>query len=669
MLSEIAITDRSVVADGQPFGAAGPYEALSGGATFAIDPLNPVNAPICDLALAPRDAAGRVTCSADIWLLRPLHAAGDAGMLLFDVINRGNKTALRLCNAPVTNRPRHADHFGDGLLLRRGVTIAACAWQWDVAEGLGRMRFTVPAAPVAGLVRAQFVPGAPAALMPLADRTHLPLAPADPAQADATLTERDAPLAEPRPIARARWRFCGEVDGAPAAGRSHIVFTDGEQFAPGRIYEVVYRGENAPLAGLGLAAVRDFAAFLRDRAAPGNPLAENGRTPPARLIAFGASQSGRLLRHFLQLGFNEDEAGRTVFDGVMADIAGAPRGSFNHRFAQPSRFDRGHEGHGFPTEAYPFNDSAVPDPLSERNAGALDTLLARGHAPKIFYTNTSAEYWGKGASLIHTDPLGTRDVTPPDNVRIYHFAGTQHVVGPFPPGAAGYQPGEPEPVARYPGTPVNFRLALRALFFAMDDWLRDGMPPPPSCHPTIADGTLVTGAQARAQWPAVPGAEFPPAPRASREYEYGPRWAQGIIDREPPGEGHVYPARVAALDADGHERAGVLLPEVAVPLATYTGWNYRHPDRGAPAALASILGSYFPLPATAAAAAASGDPRTPIAARYAGREDFLARVRAATEALIARRLLLAEDLAAVLDRAAAQWELEAAAPNAVGRGV
>jgi len=657
MLSELRIEDRRVVADGQPFGETGRYESLTGRATFALDPTGPLNAPICDLALAPRDTEGRVRFTSDLWILRPIEPARGNGTLLFDVLNRGNKTALRLNNALVNNRPQRAEHFGDGLLLRRGVTIVACAWQWDASEGLGRMTMQTPSAPVSGPVRCQFVPGRRAALMPLADRDHLPLEPADPRQPDATLTVRDAPFDPPQPLPRTAWRFCGRLDdgGAPGSGRSHVWLQGG--FAPGRIYEVVFRGENPPLAGLGLAAVRDFVSFLRHEPGAANPLAEQGAALPARTIAWGVSQSGRFLRHFLYDGFNEDEAGRLVFDGVLCDIAGAPRGSFNHRFAQPSRFDRGHEGNGYPTEQYPFHDLPVPDPLSGRSAGQLDRLLARGRAPKLFYTNSSNEYWAKGASLIHTDPLGTRDVAPPDDVRIYHFAGTGHVAGPFPPGDAGSQPGVTEPIGRYPATPVDRRAALRALFLALEAWVRDGTAPPASCYPRIADGTLVSGAAAAAQWPAVPNVRFPSAPRPAYEPDYGPEWPRGIIAQEPPAAGREYPTLVPALDADGNELGGIRLPEVAVPLATYTGWNLRHPDTGAPEALANVLGSIFPFAATAAEAAARGDLRQSIAERYAGRDDYLERVRAAANELLARRLLLAEDLPALLERAEAGWTL------------
>ncbi|HLZ73320.1 MAG TPA: alpha/beta hydrolase domain-containing protein [Dehalococcoidia bacterium] len=659
MLSELRIDDRRLVADGEPFGAAGPYETLTGRASFALDPAQPLNAPICDLALAPRDAAGRVRFSADLWIVRPSEAARGNGTLLFDVLNRGNKTALRLNNALVNNRPQRAEHLGDGLLMRRGVTIAACAWQWDATDGLGRMTMQAPSAPVSGPVRCQFVPGRQTALMPLADRDHLPLEPADPEQPDAVLTVRDAPFDPPRPLPRGAWRFCGrpaaENGGTPAPGRSHLWLEGG--FAPGRIYEVVFRGENPPLAGLGFAAVRDFVSCLRYERGEANPLAEQGGPLPARAIAWGVSQSGRFLRHFLYEGFNEDETGRMVFDGVLCDIAGAPRGSFNHRFAQPSRFDRGHEGNGYPTEQYPFHDLPVPDPLSGRNAGQLDRLLARGRAPKLFYTNSSNEYWAKGASLIHTDPLGTRDAPPAENVRIYHFAGTGHVAGPFPPGAAGNQPGVADPIGRYPATPVDRRASLRALFLALEAWVRDGSEPPASCYPRLADRTLVSGAAAASQWPAVPGVRFPPGSRPAYEPDYGPDWPRGVIAQEPPAAGREYPTLVPALDADGNELGGIRLPEVAVPLASYTGWNLRHPDTGAPEALANVLGSIFPFAATPEQAAAQGDPRRSIAERYTDRDDYLQRVRAAADELIARRLLLSEDLPVVMERAAAGWAL------------
>jgi hypothetical protein len=651
VLTSLHIEDQRAVADGEAFGAAGAYEILNGRAEFALDPHLPLNQRVCDLALAPLDDTGHVTFSADFWILRPIAPAGASGTLLFDVLNRGNKTVLRLNGAPASNRPRRREDLGDGFLLRHGVTVAACAWQADVLPGMARMLMQVPSAPVSGPVRCVFVPDRPQEVGPLADGLHLPYEPADPNQPDATLTVCDAPRAEPRLVPRDRWAFCGAEHGRPAPGRTHFTVQGGLE--PGRIYELVYRGENPPLIGLGFAAVRDFAAHLRHGGDAHDAL--TGERPVRCVIAYGPSQSGRFLRHFLYEGFNEDEAGRKVFDGVMSDIAGASRGSFNHRFAQPSRFDRGQEGHGFPTEVYPFNATAGPDPLTARNESAHGRLDGRDLAPKVMYTNSSAEYWGVSASLIHTDPLGERDVPPPENVRIYHFAGTQHVPGPFPVGDAGFMPGRPDPVGRFPGTPIDTRRPQRALFLALEAWILEGTPPPASCYPTIAGGTLVTRGQAAAQWPSIPGVVFPADARQPRVVDYGPEWSMGIISREPPAEGAEYRALAPALDADGNERGGVLLPEVAVPLATYTGWNYRHPDRGAPEALAAAIGSYFPFPATAGSAA-PGDSRSPIDRRYESREDYLQRFHTAATDLVQRRLLLQEDVPAVLERGAAQWD-------------
>lgn len=656
MLESLAITSREPVEGGRRFGAGGVYERISGRATFAVDPAHPRNGDIVDLTLAPRGADGRVRCVADFLLLRPLDAARANGTLLYNVVNRGNENAL------ISLQSALPGEYGDGLLMNEGVTIAAVGWQADIRPGDGRFCLETPIArdgeqPITGPVRMEIVPDRAAASVALVRPDHAHYPPLDLGQADATLSVRDAPFDEPRLIPRERWRFAKAESAEARPSPNHVWLAGG--FEAGRIYDVTYTAAEPRVVGLGFAATRDFVSFLRhddaDESGQPNPLWSGGCSTVARTIAYGASQSGRFLRHFLLQGFNEDEAGRQVFDGMLIHIAGAAIGSFNHRFAQPERRAHAYVNSLYQTETYPFHDEPLPDPHGGQTAGLLDRARAAGVRPKILSLNSADEYWACSASLTHTDPLGQCDVPLDDQSRAYMVAGTAHSPGVFPPAEAGYMMQIPYPTGALPNSPVPIRVVLRALFVALEAWLRDGAPPE-SVYPRIADGTLVSRDTVIAAFPPIPGAGAPPVLREPRLLAHGPRWPDGIADQEPPGVGPAYRPLVSAVDADGNDQGGVRLPEVAVPTATYTGWNYRHPDTGRPDAPVAFLGSYLPFPASRAEAEASGDPRLPLTERYAGKDAYLALVEQCLTDLVARRLLLPGDAAPARRRAEKQWD-------------
>ena len=673
MLETLTIARRTPLLGGQLFGEAGAYETIAGRATFALDSTLPGNAAVVDLDRAPRDADGRVRCSADIWLLRPIDGARASGTLLYDVINRGNKTVFsNFCSALPNNNPHEAQDFGNGFLLRRGTTIAALGWQTDIRPGLARMTIDAPAPlengrPITGPLRLTLIPDRPARSLEMTRPDHLHHPPLDLADPEARLDVRDAPFAEARLIPRERWAFAMEDANGRRPSPDHLWLADG--FEAGLYYEVVYAAAAPAIAGVGLAVTRDFVSFLRhepaDAQGTSNPLNESGRPAVARTIGFGSSQSGRFLRQFVQEGFNADEQGRRVFDGLLVYIAAASMGSFNHRFAQPGK-TRPHVNGVYSVERFPFADESLDDPISGHHAGLLDSARAEGVVPRIFAINSSAEYWGGAASLLHTDPLGEHDTQPADTSRVYHIAGTQHVAGTWPVGEAGQMALLPYPTGKHPLSPVMVQPIMRALFAAMEGWLREGTEPPPSAYPRLADGTLSTFETVRESFPAIPGVHMPSEIALPRLLDYGPRWVEGIIDQEPPGFGAAYGARVPAVNADGNEPAGVQPLELRVPLATYTGWNPRHPDTGNPSLPAAMLGSYLPFVATDAEAAVKGDPRPSIAARYRDRDEFLQRVDAAIADLLAERLLLEEDVPALRRRAEAQWAAHAPTPDAVG---
>lgn len=386
--------------------------------------------------------------------------------------------------------------------------------------------------------------------------------------------------------------------------------------------------EDSALGGLGIAAVRDFASWAK--------YAQDAAFSSEHALAFGLSQSGRFLRNYLYLGFNEDEAGRQVFDGMMPHIAGASRIDLNRRGAQPVSQGQ------YTATAFPFTDAALADPVGGAVDGLLDNARARATQPKIFYTNTGPEYWGGGrvAALTHLTPDGSADLALQDNVRLFYLASAQHGPAAFPPGPATN--GQLRP------NPLDYWWHLRALLTALKDWVVSDVAPPPSRHPRLDDASLVP--PAGVAFPAIPGAH------SLAELTARTRAANPLLP-DNGGEGAPLPLLVPQVDADGNDRAGIRHPELAVPLATYTGWNFNNPATGDPDELVALAGSYIPFAATAAVREANNDPRQSIAERYADREAYLRAVRAAAERLVEERYLLAPDVEPIVQRAGAHWDL------------
>lgn len=631
MLTQLEITSRKTVLDGKLYGAVGAYEALCGSAWFALDPNHKQNEAIVDLNLAPVDENGRVIFRADVHLLKPVDVARGNGTVFYNVVNRGRKNILPMFNLAMgANMPETAAHFGDGFLMRQGYTIAACGWQADVpseAEGATNlMTLGAPVVDVTGPVSCEIVVDAKTDLHSLGSRYHDPYEPVE--DGDAELSVRAYPYDEAEEIGRDQWSFDRLKDG-----RAAIRFPQG--FEPGRVYNLVYTGKNPTVMGTGFAATRDFISFLK-YGTDGNPLGN----AIERAYAFGSSQSGRFLRHMLYEGFNGDEAGQKVFDGVFANVAGGARGSFNHRFAQPSRHASAHFDALYPTEMFPFTDLSQIDPETGKRGGLLDRCDAAGVTPHIFYTNTSTEYWNRSASLVHTDVNGQEDVEVHPLVRVYHFASTKHGPGDVPQ----------KPRQTVPPNPVNFRYAERALLVALDRWVREGVAPPESRYGRIADGSLVDAGDLK--FPAIPDLQSPVRMRRPLRLNWGNRWNEGIIDCEPPEKGRPFGVRVPQVDRDGNEIAGIRMPEVVAPLGTFTGWRYR--QRGVTDALVGLDGMWVPFARDEDDR--EGDSRVSIAQRYGSREAYLECVARAAQKLVEERLMLREDVDRAVERAGEMYD-------------
>ena len=636
-VTALEISHRSVVLEGRPFGAAGAYEKIAGTLRFTADPASPVHAAITDLGRAPRNARGLVEWSADFYLLKPVDPARGNRRLLLDVPNRGRKIALGLFNSAArVPDPSTDGDFGNGFLMRHGWTVGWVGWQHDVPRRDGMMAMTVPvAAGVAGLARCEFRPNFRTDVLPMADRYHIPQPTVDVDDPSARLTVREHAGAPEVEVPRVAWRF--EPDA------SHVQLTGG--FEAGKIYDLVYRAADPPLVGLGFLTVRDTGGFLKLDTAGANPCA--GALD--RAYVFGVSQSGRFLRHLLYLALDEDEQGRAGFDAVIPHVPGARRGEFNMRFGQPSLNAFQSVG-----SLFPFTDEEQTDPLTGTRGGLLSRLRRRGRMPKILTMNSSAEYWRGDGSLIHTDVDARRDVEPAAEHRVYLFAGTQHLPGSIPPLDA-----DPNTGGRglKPFNTVDYAPLLRAALVNLDRWVTDGVEPPPSAFPRLRDGSAVPHETTKPTFMAIPGVRFPDRIVRPTRLDFGPDAERGIVSELPPKAGAPFVTVASAVDADGNEIAGIRPVELRVPLATFAGWNPRHPDQGAPGDLMSMQGMTLPFPRTRAEREATKDPRASIAERYASREAFLARVREAAGSLVKDRWMLAEDVDASVARAGELWDL------------
>ncbi len=621
------VKEQSDVLDGKVFSSAGVYERVIGKAYFTLDPKLAANKAIVDLDKAVRNKNGQVEFSADVNILRPKDPRKGNGTVLYEVSNRGSKSMLGHFNrAAGSLDPRTPDQFGDGLLMSQGYTLLWVGWQFDMPKNDQLVYLYPPLAPgLKGIVRAEFTPDQRETRYSVADRGHQPYKVLNPDDPTLKLTVRDRVEGPRSTLPRGDWHI---EDGYMIVPKT--------PFEPGRIYELVYTAENPPVTGTGFAAVRDMIASLRSDAA----------RPMQHAYGFGVSQSGRFLRTMMYYGFNRDEKGRKVFDGLLVDVAGGGRGGFNQRFAQASRDSNPFQNTLTPVDIFPFTDLEETDPETGMKDGLLTHALPKEFWPKIFYMNSEYEYYGRAASLIHITLDGKADAPIADNTRIYMFSGGQHRPAQFPPPKRGTQ---------NLANPNPYAWTFRAMLDAMDNWVKSGKEPPPSQYPHVGTGQLV--ALTDVKFPKIPGVAFPTLMHLAYPENFGPQFrSKGIPTQEPPEIGKPYPLMVPQVDADGNDIAGIHMPEVAVPLATYTGWNLRSSEVGAPEQLSTQIGSFIPFARTKAERMKSADPRLSMEERYSGKEDYLRKFEGAAKELAGQRYLLMQDVPALVQRGAAEWD-------------
>ena len=676
-----------------PAGAAGPYTVVTGVVHGRLLPTHPDNAGIVDLASAPRDADGYVEYTTDAVILRPKSASTARRVLFYDVANRGNKPALAafIGAGSLVKGAAPGENFPS--LLRAGYTVVWSGWQSNVALSRDGAATVVGASfpvarrgdgsPITGLSREEYIPET----TETSHRFALAYAPA-------SLSD----LSEVRFTARQTWvgadgkqRF--DAPSAPVVdwhyvandnGTAYVEFTppatvpaaDGSAVAPGAgtIYSFTFRARDPVVSGIGFAAVRDLVGFLKDadtdeRGNP-NPVADlkaaacaAGTACPAHpvgnfdvAIAEGTSQSGRFLRDFLYLGFNKNGHGAKVFDGLLPLIAGGRRSWVNERFAQPQRVSREHEDHWMPGDQFPFAYGVTTDPVGGRTDGLMKACLATATCPKIMQLDGSFEWWAGRASLVVTDGAG-HDAALPDNVRYYLVAGTQHGGGFGVGDGLTWQPGGASRCL-LATSPVSETPVERALIPALEAWIVKGKRPPASRYPTVAGGGLAAPERAATGFPDLSGATVPyganatPAPLGLTRFgAVNQLFVTDYSGAAPVADlARQYTLLVPKVDANGNETGGIRMPEVAAPVATYTGWNVRAAQR-ASGESCSMAGAAIPF-AVSPAAKSAADPRTTLAQLYTGRADYQARFGAAADALAGRGYLLSQDVAAAKAAAA-----------------
>ena len=596
-LLRIEITERNDVLGGQPFGKTGAYERIRGRAFFAVDPALPHNSRITDIRFAPRNPEGGVEFSADVIVIRPKDAKAGNGTLLVEPPNRGGMGMLGMYN-----RATAQAQFGDGFLMREGYTLAFVGWQHDVPERPGVLRAHVPkAAGVEGLVRGEMTPTAPIQRFSLGDSEHIPYTVSKPESL--VLTFRDGIHGKRSPVPPSEWRLEG----------TEIALT--KPAVPGRTYEFVYRSQDPAVAGLGLAGLRDFVSEMKY----GRDPVLSGRIRHA--IGTGTSQSAMALRALVYEGFNADEKGRVVFDGLQPHVAGGRRSTFE-RFTQPSRTSGPYRNASFSTtDQFPYSDAEDKELVTGRKDSILARARAAGVVPKIIYTNSSYEYWGSAAALVHTSLDGKRDLELPDTTRVYLLAGGQHGPAAFPP-----QRGAGRNLPNW----NDYKWALRAILGDLRDWVVNGAAPPASRYPGLSNGTLARGE---------------PAAHRTQYLDFGAEYsAKGIVTRQPPKTGVDYAVLVPKPDADGNDLAGVKMPWVAAPLGAFTGWNLRTAASGAEGELLGQTGSYLPF---------SGER---VRTQYRGREEYVAQIDATARQLVKERFLLEEDVSPIVRMGGRIWD-------------
>jgi hypothetical protein len=645
-IKKIQITSKQSPAfGGYSWPGVGQYEKLVGKAFGELDPNDPKNKVIVDIQLAPRNARARVEYSFDFYILKPIDLGKGNHKMLYEPPNRGRKTIAALNRGVGGNDPgsiTDAALLANSFLMPQGYSISFSGWDAS-AESNGNDFSTTITLPVAKNRDGSSITGPSYEYIVGAGASYAltyPAATLD--KSKATLTHRVHLNDTPQTVPASGWQY--NADGTEIA-----LLPAGTKFVPNDIYEFSYTAKDPTVNGVGFAAVRDWNAFLRyekkDDAGTPNPLTGD----ITRIYTEVQSQPGRFLNDFRYFGFNQAENGKQVFDGMLQWIAAGDGISMNYRWSQPGRTERNRQDHLYVEGRFPFANVTSADPITDKTDSRYAKCAETHTCPYAMEIFSANEYWVKGGSLMTTDPTGTKDLPDSPFTRIYFMSSMQHGTGNSAAKGACQQF----------QNPLDSQSVQRALFMAMDKWVTMGTPPPPSQVAKIADGTLVNPDQASTGFPHIPGVTYTGMKTTRYLLNYGKDfYATGIPTINPPmftapyqdnsANGPIYPSFVPKTDADGNDIPGLRLPEVQVPIATYTGWALRaapQNDDGCEAA-----GQFILLPKTKAERMATGDPRLSLEERYGNVETYSSRLQAAIDGLVRSGLLLPVDAKAAFNK-------------------
>ena len=624
----------------------GAYEKIAGKAFGELDPKDPKNAVIVDIQLAPKNANGKVEYAFDFYILKPIDLSKGNHKVMYEPPNRGRKTHAALNRGAGGNDPGAVSDpniLANTFLPPRGYTMVWSGWDYSAGTSTADNNTTITL-PVAKNPDGSAITGpAYEYIVSRAKSYKLSYPAATTDRAKATLTHRVHLDDVPEIVPASGWSY-------NADGTAISLLPAGTAFAAADIYELSYTAKDPTVNGVGFAAVRDFNAFLRyekaDAAGTANPLAGD----VTRIYTEVSSQPGRMLNGFRNLGFNQAENGKIVFDGMMQWIAAGDGINMNYRFSQPGRTERNRQDQLYLEGAFPFANQTTTDPISGKTGGRYDACTKSNTCPLAMEIYSENEYWVKAASLFHTDPAGKVDLADHPQARLYLISSHQHGVGN----------GNSKGACQQLGNPLNSAPIQRALFEALDLWSTKGVAPPQSSVPHLKDGTLVPALpQSAVGFPKIPGVTYSGLKSTRYLLNYGADFYRtGIMTINPPAitppmfdnpkNGPIYPTYVPKTDADGNDIAGIRLPDVSVPLATYTGWSLRGGAQAGDGCEGA--GQMIPFAKTKAERLAAGDPRLSLEERYASFSIYEVKVKSAVDDMVAKRLMLQEDAQPAVER-------------------
>ena len=645
-VTKIQIASKEAAFGGYVFKGVGAYEKIVGKAFGELDPKDPKNSVIVDIQLAPKNANGKVEYAFDFYILKPIDPSKGNHKVMYEPPNRGRKTHGALNRGAGSNDPGSVTDpkvLANMFLPPRGYTMVWSGWDYSAGKSSADFNTTVTL-PVAKNPDGSTITGPGYEYIVTRGKSYTltyPAATTD--KGKATLTHRARLDDVPEIVPASGWTY--DADGTTIS-----LLPAGTAFKANDIYEFTYTAKDPTVNGIGFAAVRDFNAYLRyekqDDAGTSNPLAGD----VTRIYTEVSSQPGRMLNDFRNLGFNQAENGKIVFDGMMQWIAAGDGINMNYRFSQPGRTERNRQDQLYAEGVFPFANQTTTDPITHRTAGRYDACTKTNTCPLAMEIYSANEYWVKGASLFHTDPAGKTDLADHPKARLYFISSHQH----------GFGNGNSKGACQQLGNPLNSSPIQRALWEAMDQWATKGVAPPPSSVPHLSDGTLVSALpQSVVGFPNIPGVSFTGLKSTRYLLNYGPDFYRtGIMTVNPPvitppmfenpKNGPIYPTYVPKTDEDGNDIAGIRLPDVTVPLATYTGWALRAGAQAGDGCEGT--GQMIPFAKTKAERLASGDPRMSIEERYPSFSMYAAKVKTAVDEMVAKRLMLPEDAQAAIDR-------------------